>query len=70
MDVLLFKTFYFVVLVTFDVISICFRTATARGKAEQADVVAKQARSEAEIARRVARTFAPEFQIQSNLHNF
>lgn len=39
------------------------RTATARGKAEQAAGAAKQSRQEAEIARLVARQFAPEFQL-------
>ncbi|KAG8182925.1 hypothetical protein JTE90_028747 [Oedothorax gibbosus] len=46
------------------------RTATARGKAEQADVVAKQARAEAEIAKSVARNFAPEFQLPSEPKGF
>lgn len=39
------------------------RTATARGKAEQADEAAKQARHDAEIAKLVARQFAPEFHL-------
>ncbi|XP_035214514.1 junctophilin-2-like [Stegodyphus dumicola] len=38
------------------------RTATARGKAEQADIAAKHARTESDIARLVAKQFAPEFQ--------
>ena len=40
-----------------------YRTATARGKAEQADTAAKQARHDAEIAKLVARQFAPEFHL-------
>ncbi|KAF8788559.1 Junctophilin-1 like protein [Argiope bruennichi] len=37
------------------------RTATARGKAEQADEIAKQARAESDLARLVAKNYAPEF---------
>ncbi|XP_023224547.1 junctophilin-1-like [Centruroides sculpturatus] len=37
------------------------RTATARGKAEQADVSALHAREDMDIARLVAKQFAPEF---------
>ncbi|XP_067136922.1 junctophilin-1-like [Centruroides vittatus] len=37
------------------------RTATARGKAEQADIAAIHAKEDAEIARLVAKQFAPDF---------
>ncbi|GIZ00706.1 uncharacterized protein CEXT_138831 [Caerostris extrusa] len=37
------------------------RTATARGKAEQADEVAKRAKAESDVARLVAKNYAPEF---------
>ncbi|XP_050306820.1 junctophilin-1 [Anthonomus grandis grandis] len=37
------------------------RTATARGKAEQADIAAAQARDDSEIAETVARQYAPDF---------
>ncbi|CAG9767534.1 unnamed protein product [Ceutorhynchus assimilis] len=37
------------------------RTATARGKAEQADIAAAQARDDSEIADQVARQYAPDF---------
>lgn len=37
------------------------RTATARGKAEQADVAAAQARQDSDVAEEVARRYAPEF---------
>ncbi|KAL1491034.1 hypothetical protein ABEB36_011691 [Hypothenemus hampei] len=37
------------------------RTATARGKAEQADIAAAQAREDSEIAETVARQYAPDF---------
>ncbi|GFY49974.1 junctophilin-1 [Trichonephila inaurata madagascariensis] len=36
------------------------RTATARGKAEQADELAKHARAESDVARLVAKNYAPE----------
>ena len=39
-----------------------FRTATARGKAEQADYAAVCAREDSSEARACAQTFAPEFQ--------
>ncbi|KAG8234040.1 hypothetical protein J437_LFUL014126, partial [Ladona fulva] len=38
------------------------RTATARGKAELADVAASHAHEDSEIARRTAKMFAPDFQ--------
>ncbi|XP_048520799.1 probable serine/threonine-protein kinase ndrD isoform X2 [Dendroctonus ponderosae] len=37
------------------------RTATARGKAEQADIAAAQAREDSEVADTVARQYAPDF---------
>lgn len=37
------------------------RTATARGKAEQADIAAAQAREDSYVAEEVARRYAPEF---------
>lgn len=38
-----------------------FRTATARGKAEQADISAVNAREDSEVARVIARELAPDF---------
>ena len=38
-----------------------YRTATARGKGEQADIAAGQAREDSEIARIIAKQFAPDF---------
>ncbi|KAF2350620.1 MORN motif [Trinorchestia longiramus] len=38
------------------------RTATARGKAEQADIAAVHARQDSDVARVFAKQFAPEFQ--------
>ena len=38
------------------------RTATARGKAELADIAAEHAREDHEIARLTAKQFAPDFQ--------
>lgn len=38
------------------------RTATARGKAELADLAADHAREDSEIARSTAKQFAPDFQ--------
>lgn len=43
-----------------------FRTATARGKAELADMSADQAREDFEIARNTAKQFAPDFNLPSN----
>ena len=37
------------------------RTATARGKGEQADIAATQARDDSEVARIIAKQFAPDF---------
>lgn len=37
------------------------RTATARGKAEQADISAVNAREDSEVARVIARELAPDF---------
>ncbi|KAK4879796.1 hypothetical protein RN001_007942 [Aquatica leii] len=37
------------------------RTATARGKAEQADIAADHARSDSDVAQAVARQYAPDF---------
>lgn len=39
----------------------CFRTATARGKAEQADEAADQAKEDCDIAQATAKQFAPDF---------
>lgn len=39
----------------------CFRTATARGKAEQADDSADQAKEDCDIAQTTAKQFAPDF---------
>lgn len=47
-------------------IYIFFRTATARGKAELADMAADQAREDFEIARNTAKQFAPDFNLPSN----
>ena len=38
-----------------------YRTATARGKAEQSDIAAAHAREDSEIARVIAKQFAPDF---------
>lgn len=38
-----------------------FRTATARGKAEQADMAADHAREDSDIAQATAKQFAPDF---------
>lgn len=40
---------------------ICFRTATARGKADQADESADQAKEDCDIALTTAKQFAPDF---------
>lgn len=37
------------------------RTATARGKAEQADISAVNAREDSEVARLIAKELAPDF---------
>jgi len=37
------------------------RTATARGKSEQADIASTHAREDSEIARVIAKQFAPDF---------
>lgn len=42
-------------------ISSSSRTATARGKAEQADIAAVNAREDSEVARVIARELAPDF---------
>ena len=47
----------------------CFRTATARGKAELADMAADHAREDSDIARATAKQFAPDFQ-QPSLDRF
>lgn len=39
----------------------CFRTATARGKAEMADTAAEHAKEDSDIARDTAKQFAPDF---------
>jgi len=41
--------------------SVYYRTATARGKAEQADIAALQAREDSDLARDTAKQFAPDF---------
>jgi len=42
------------------------RTATARGKAELADIAADHAREDSDIARATAKQFAPDFQQPGN----
>jgi hypothetical protein len=42
------------------------RTATARGKAELADIAADHAREDSDIARTTAKQFAPDFQQPGN----
>ena len=42
------------------------RTATARGKAELADMAADHAREDSDIARATAKQFAPDFQQPGN----
>jgi hypothetical protein len=42
------------------------RTATARGKAELADMAADHAREDLDIARATAKQFAPDFQQPGN----
>ena len=42
------------------------RTATARGKAEMADMAADHAREDSDIARATAKQFAPDFQQPGN----
>jgi len=42
------------------------RTATARGKAELADMAADHAREDSDIARGTAKQFAPDFQQPGN----
>ena len=46
---------------TFEFTKVACRTATARGKAEQADYAAVCAREDSGEARNCAKTFAPEF---------
>jgi hypothetical protein len=43
------------------------RTATARGKAELADMAADHAREDLDIARTTAKQFAPDFQQPGNV---
>ena len=43
------------------------RTATARAKAEQADVAGMHAREDSDVARIVAKQFAPDFHQPGNL---
>jgi junctophilin len=43
------------------------RTATARGKAELADMAADHAREDSDIARTTAKQFAPDFQQLGNI---
>lgn len=38
-----------------------YRTATARGKAEQADIAAVHGKQDSDVARVFAKQFAPEF---------
>lgn len=45
----------------YEVRYICYRTATARGKAEQADEAADQAKEDCDIAQATAKQFAPDF---------
>ena len=42
------------------------RTATARGKAELADMAADHAREDSDVARATAKQFAPDFQQPGN----
>ncbi len=46
------------------------RTATARGKAEQADISAVNAREDSEVARVIARELAPDFLQPGKWHYF
>lgn len=43
------------------IIILCYRTATARGKAEQSDEAADQAKEDCDIAQMTAKQFAPDF---------